>query len=134
MGKITFIDLAGSESLNEIGVDLQRYKEGMQINESLICLGSLIRQAALNTKPNYDLHLLTQLMQDALGDNSKTLLIACISPSKYDIAQTRQTLDYAMTTGSIKNKSTTVGLESVIKKEEKQRVIEEKQRLRREME
>jgi hypothetical protein len=59
MGKITFIDLAGSESLNEIGVDLQRYKEGMQINESLICLGSLIRQAALNTKPNYDLHLLT---------------------------------------------------------------------------
>jgi len=39
-----------------------------------------------------------------------------------------------MTTGSIKNKSTTVGLESVIKKEEKQRVIEEKQRLRREME
>ena len=134
MGKITFIDLAGSESLNEIGVDLQRYKEGMQINESLICLGSLIRQAALNTKPNYDLHLLTQLMQDALGDNSKTLLIACISPSKYNIAQTRQTLDYAMTTGSIKNKSTTVGLESVIKKEEKQRVIEEKQRLRREME
>ena len=141
MGKITFIDLAGSESLNEIGVDLQRYKEGMQINESLICLGGLIRQAALNTKPNYDLHLLTQLMQDALGDNSKTLLIACISPSKYDIAQTRQTLDYAMTTGSIKNKSTTVGLEIVIKKEEKQRVIEEKkrvieekQRLRREME
>jgi hypothetical protein len=39
-----------------------------------------------------------------------------------------------MTTGSIKNKSTTVGLEIVIKKEEKQRVIEEKQRLRREME
>ena len=119
MGKITFIDLAGSESLNEIGVDLQRYKEGMQINESLICLGSLIRKATLNTKPNYDLHLLTQLMQDALGDNSKTLLIACISPSKYDIAQTRQTLDYAMTTGTIKNKSTTVGLELVIKKEEK---------------
>jgi hypothetical protein len=38
MGKLTFIDLAGSESLNEIGVDLQRYNEGMQINESLICL------------------------------------------------------------------------------------------------
>ena len=43
MGKITFIDLAGSESLNEIGVDPQRFFEGMQINESLICLGRIIK-------------------------------------------------------------------------------------------
>ena len=42
MGKITFIDLAGSESLNEIGVDPQRFFEGMQINDSLICLGRVI--------------------------------------------------------------------------------------------
>jgi hypothetical protein len=52
MGKLTFIDLAGSESLNEIGVDLQRYNEGMQINESLICLSWFIRQATFK-KPNY---------------------------------------------------------------------------------
>ena len=43
MGKITFIDLAGSESLNEIGVDQQRFFEGMQINDSLICLGRVIK-------------------------------------------------------------------------------------------
>ncbi len=59
IGKLTFIDLAGSESLNEIGVDLNRYKEGIQINEGLICLCQLIRQAALDKKPDYDLHPLT---------------------------------------------------------------------------
>ena len=44
IGKITFIDLAGSESLSQIGVDPKRFDEGMQINESLSCLGLLIRQ------------------------------------------------------------------------------------------
>ena len=61
----------------------------MQINDSLICLGRLIKQAACNKDPTYDLHLLTELMQDSLGGNLKTLMIACISPSIYDIAQTR---------------------------------------------
>ena len=61
----------------------------MQINESLICLGHLIRQVAKKVTPSYDLHLLTELMQDSLGGDSKTLMIACISPSIYDIAQTR---------------------------------------------
>ena len=119
IGKITFIDLAGSESLNEIGVDPQRYQEGMQINESLICLCRVIRQIACKVSPTYDLHLLTELMQDSLGSNSKSLMIACISISIYDIAQTRQTLDYAMTTGTITNKATDVGLQSVVTKEEK---------------
>ena len=89
IGKIVFIDLAGSESLSEIGVDPRRYKEGMQINESLIILGQLIKQVACEVTPAYDLHPLTELMQDSLGGNSKTLMIACISPSIYDIAQTR---------------------------------------------
>ena len=86
IGKIIFIDLAGSESLSEIGVDPRRYKEGMQINESIICLGRVIREVALNVTPTFDLHVLTELMQDSLGGNSKTLMIACISPSEYDIA------------------------------------------------
>ena len=89
LGKITYIDLAGSESLNEIGVDPIRYKEGMQINESLICLGWLIRQVACEVTPAYDLHPLTELMQDSLRSDSKTLMISCISPSIYDLAQTR---------------------------------------------
>ena len=111
VSKIVFIDLAGSESLSEIGVDLQRYNEGMQINDSLICLGLLIRQVASNVAPAYDLHPLTDLMQDSVGGNSKAVMIACISPSEYDIAQTRKTLDYALTTGTISNKLTTLGFD-----------------------
>ena len=130
VGKIIFIDLAGSESLSEIGVDLQRYKEGMQINDSLICLDRLIRQISLKVpNPAYDLHPLTELMQDSLGGNSKTLMIACISPSEYDIAQTRKTLDYALTTGTITNKATTSGFDqSFISKEEKNRLFEESEK------
>ena len=89
VGKIIFIDLAGSESLSEIGVDPKRYKEGMQINESLICLGHLIRQVACKVTPAFNLHPLTELMQDSMGGNSKASMIACISPSEYDLAQTR---------------------------------------------
>ena len=69
MGKISFVDLAGSESFNEIGFDPHRYLEGMHNNESLICLGLVIRQVVCKVKPAYDLHLLTELMQDSLGGN-----------------------------------------------------------------
>jgi hypothetical protein len=41
----------------------------MQINDSLICLGRLIKQAAYKKNPAYDLHLLTELIQDSLGEN-----------------------------------------------------------------
>ena len=127
IGKITFIDLAGSESLSEIGVDPTRYQEGMQINESLICLNHAIRQTAEKVTPAFDMHPLTELMQDSLGSESKTLMIACISPSIYDLAQTRQTLDYAMATGTIESKPTSVGLQLFITNitdEEEQRKIE----------
>lgn len=125
-GKIIFIDLAGSESLSEIGVDPKRYQEGMQINESFIVLGQVIRQVAYKVTPAYELHPLTELMQDSLGSNSKTLMIACISPSIYDIAQTRQTLDFALTTGTITNKPTSLGLtQSFINNEEKWMLEEE---------
>ena len=86
-----------------------------------------MKQVASDVTPAYDLHPLTELMQDSMGRNSKTLMIACISPSEYDIAQTRKTLDYALTTGTISNKPATLGLnESFVTKEEKQRLIEEK--------
>ena len=86
MGKLTFIDLAGSESLAYIGVDPNRFFEGMQINEGLNCLGRVIKQISCNVEVSYELHPLTKLMQDSLGGNSKTIMIANIAPSKYDIA------------------------------------------------
>jgi hypothetical protein len=59
IGKIIFIDLAGSESLSEIGVNPRRYMEGMQINESIIILSQVIRQVAKFRTAAYDLHPLT---------------------------------------------------------------------------
>jgi hypothetical protein len=63
----------------------------------------VISQASRDLTVSFDLHILTKLMQDAFGGNSKTIMIANICPSKYDISQTRETLEYAKKTGSIVN-------------------------------
>jgi len=105
--------LAGCESLAEIGVNLNRYLEGMQINDSLKCLGMVIKQVSRGgSAVSYDLHVLTKLMQDSLGGNSKTIMIANIAPSKHDIAQTRDTLEYAIQTNTITNQPSNKSAES----------------------
>ena len=101
IGKILYVDLAGSECLARVGIDGKLYKEGTYINESLQCLGRTIRQSSLNVQINFDFHILTQLMQDSLGGKSKTIMIANISPSVYNILQTRETLNYAISCGTI---------------------------------
>ena len=105
--------MAGCESLAEIGVNLNRYLEGMQINDSLKCLGTVIKQVSCGgVAVSYDLHVLTKLMQDSLGGNSKTIMIANIAPSKHDIAQTRETLEYAIQTNTITNQPSNKSAES----------------------
>lgn len=108
IGKLSFIDLAGSESLVKIGNNPKVYEEGLSINESLQCLGYVIRELAsgkTKEQVNYNSHLLTQAMRDSLGGNAKTLMIVNISPSIYDLTQTRSTLDFAKQTGKIENKA-----------------------------
>ena len=105
IGKITCIDLAGSECLARIGVNESLYEEGLTINESLHYLCRAIRQAAYDVRIRYDMHVLTQLMQDSLGGTSKTLMIANIGPSVFNIVQSRETLQYAVSCGTITNKS-----------------------------
>ena len=103
---MNFIDLAGSERLARIGVSEDAYVEGLSINEGLLCLGHIIKNLS-NGVPaneiNYDIHLLTKAMKDSLGGNAKTLMIVNISPSMYNIRQTRETLDFAKQTGKIQN-------------------------------
>lgn len=104
VGKLSFIDLAGSESLVAIGNDKRVYEEGLSINESLQCLGFVIRQLAAGKpkeKVNYGAHVLTMAMRDSLGGNAKTLMIVNISPSIYNLTQTRETLEFAKQTGMI---------------------------------
>lgn len=87
VGKLTFIDLAGSERLSRIGVNPNIYAEGLSINDSLACLGHVIN--VLNYIPNakkslHDLHKLTQVMKDSLGGKELTLAIVNINPSIYN--------------------------------------------------
>ncbi|KAH7714234.1 kinesin-like protein KIF21B variant [Aphelenchoides avenae] len=106
--KFHFVDLAGSERLKRTGATGDRAKEGISINCGLLALGNVI--SALGgadgkvTHVKYRDSKLTRLLQDSLGGNSRTLMIACASPSDIDFVETLNTLNYANRAKNIKNK------------------------------
>uniref|UniRef100_A0AAY4CKE0 Kinesin motor domain-containing protein n=1 Tax=Denticeps clupeoides TaxID=299321 RepID=A0AAY4CKE0_9TELE len=106
--KFHFVDLAGSERLKRTGATGDRAKEGISINCGLLALGNVI--SALGDKSKRSTHVpyrdskLTRLLQDSLGGNSQTVMIACISPSDRDFMETLNTLKYANRARNIKNK------------------------------
>lgn len=108
--KFHFVDLAGSERLKRTGATGDRAKEGIYINCGLLALGNVI--SALGDKSKKALHIpyrdskLTRLLQDSLGGNSQTVMIACVSPSDRDFIETLNTLKYANRARNIKNKLT----------------------------
>lgn len=107
VGKITFIDLAGSESPARVGVDREIYNETLSINLSLAHIGNVIEQLAAGKSRqeiDFDVHALTKSMRDSLGGDAKTLMVVNISPSKYNLDQTRDTLCFARKTGLISNR------------------------------
>ena len=107
-GKISFVDLAGSERLKETHSSGGMIKETGNINKSLFVLGKDIYY--LTDKKNNNQHIpfrdskLTMLLMDSIGGASKTLMIACISPSATYSDETMSTLNYASRTMNIKNK------------------------------
>ncbi|XDV25321.1 hypothetical protein PO909_029252, partial [Leuciscus waleckii] len=106
--KFHFVDLAGSERLKRTGATGDRAKEGISINCGLLALGNVI--SALGDRSKRSTHVpyrdskLTRLLQDSLGGNSQTTMIACISPSDRDFMETLNTLKYANRARNIKNK------------------------------
>ncbi|KXJ16022.1 Kinesin-like protein KIF21B [Exaiptasia diaphana] len=106
--KFNFVDLAGSERLKRTGATGDRAKEGISINCGLLALGNVISALGDITKKGthvpYRDSKLTRLLQDSLGGNSQTLMIACISPSDRDFMETLNTLKYANRARNIKNK------------------------------
>ncbi|XP_053321337.1 kinesin-like protein KIF21A isoform X4 [Spea bombifrons] len=106
--KFHFVDLAGSERLKRTGATGDRAREGISINCGLLALGNVI--SALGDKSKKATHVpyrdskLTRLLQDSLGGNSQTIMIACISPSDRDFMETLNTLKYANRARNIKNK------------------------------
>ncbi|KIJ56915.1 hypothetical protein M422DRAFT_23046 [Sphaerobolus stellatus SS14] len=114
VSRINLVDLAGSERANSTGATGQRLKEGANINKSLTTLGKVISSLAMASERGkgkkkdadfvpYRDSVLTWLLKDSLGGNSKTAMIAAISPADYD--ETLSTLRYADQAKKIKNKA-----------------------------
>eukprot|EP00276_Gloeochaete_wittrockiana_P018094 CAMPEP_0184337354 /NCGR_PEP_ID=MMETSP1089-20130417/5742_1 /TAXON_ID=38269 ORGANISM="Gloeochaete wittrockiana, Strain SAG46.84" /NCGR_SAMPLE_ID=MMETSP1089 /ASSEMBLY_ACC=CAM_ASM_000445 /LENGTH=1226 /DNA_ID=CAMNT_0026663017 /DNA_START=221 /DNA_END=3901 /DNA_ORIENTATION=- len=107
--KINLVDLAGSERAESTGATGDRLKEGCAINQSLTSLGNVISALAdaSSGKKNvfipYRNSALTRLLQDALGGNSKTIMIAALSPADINFEETLSTLRYADRAKRIKN-------------------------------
>lgn len=115
VARISLVDLAGSERANSTGATGARLKEGANINRSLTTLGKVIAGLAEQSSQEgkrgkkkevfipYRDSVLTWLLKDSLGGNSKTAMIAAISQADYD--ETLSTLRYADQAKRIKNKA-----------------------------
>jgi kinesin family protein C2/C3 len=101
-GKLFLVDLAGSERLSKTGAEGQRLKEAQSINKSLSALGDVIAARASRAKHvPYRNSALTYLLQDALGGDSKTLMVACASPVDYNSEESFCTLNFAARARSV---------------------------------
>lgn len=104
-GKLNLVDLAGSENIGRSGAENKRAAEAGLINKSLLTLGRVIN--ALVDKGShipYRESKLTRLLQDSLGGQTKTCIIATVSPSRSNLEETISTLDYAFRAKNIRNK------------------------------
>ena len=108
VGKLNLVDLAGSERIRITGTTGQQLEESKKINKSLSCLGNVIN--ALTDKKNKNNYIpyrdskLTRLLQDSLGGNCKTTMIAMISPSQDAFSESLSTLYFAQRAKKIKNR------------------------------
>ncbi|KIY42941.1 kinesin-domain-containing protein [Fistulina hepatica ATCC 64428] len=109
--KFHFVDLAGSERLKRTGGVGERVKEGISINSGLLALGNVISALGDPARVKSHTHVpyrdskLTRLLQDSLGGNAHTLMIACISAAEWNVAETVNTLKYANRARNIKNRA-----------------------------
>ncbi|KAG2171295.1 hypothetical protein INT43_002917 [Umbelopsis isabellina] len=121
VARISLVDLAGSERANSSGATGARLKEGANINRSLTTLGKVIaalaeqsqhegkrgrkKESFIPYRDSVSEMTLTWLLKDSLGGNSKTTMIATISPASENYEETLSTLRYADQAKKIKNKA-----------------------------
>uniref|UniRef100_A0A673NLH2 Kinesin-like protein KIF13B n=1 Tax=Sinocyclocheilus rhinocerous TaxID=307959 RepID=A0A673NLH2_9TELE len=110
VSKLSLVDLAGSERAAKTGAAGERLKEGSNINKSLTTLGLVISALAdqgagknKNKFVPYRDSVLTWLLKDSLGGNSRTAMVATVSPSADNYDETLSTLRYADRAKSIVN-------------------------------
>mmetsp|Transcript_9007 Transcript_9007/g.23194 ORF Transcript_9007/g.23194 Transcript_9007/m.23194 type:complete len:1067 (+) Transcript_9007:151-3351(+) len=129
--KINLVDLAGSERSSSTGATGARLKEGANINKSLTCLGLVIHALAERSGKKgkkskgakgdfvpYRDSVLTWLLKESLGGNSKTIMVAALSPADVNYGETLSTLHYANRAKNIVNKA-------VVNEDENVRLIKE---------
>uniref|UniRef100_UPI0037E9B374 kinesin family member 3Cb n=1 Tax=Semicossyphus pulcher TaxID=241346 RepID=UPI0037E9B374 len=106
VGKLNMVDLAGSERQSKTGAKGKRLKEAAKINLSLSALGNVISALVdgKSTHVPYRDSKLTRLLQDSLGGNAKTVMIATVGPSHKNFDESLATLRYASRAKNIKNK------------------------------
>lgn len=99
---INLVDLAGSEKINKSRTTKDRFKEGYSINKSLTTLGRVITILSKKNKwrvpiekPPYRESTLTWVLSNALGGNSKTLMLCTLSPASSNYEETMSILRYA---------------------------------------
>ncbi|CCI42806.1 unnamed protein product [Albugo candida] len=120
--KFHLVDLAGSERAKRTNAEGLRFKEGVNINKGLLALGNVInalceRERSSHAQENaangsvsmvhvpYRDSKLTRLLQNSLGGNSKTLMIACVSPADVNYDEISSTLRYAARARKIQNQA-----------------------------
>ena len=109
--EINIVDLAGSERQSKTQASGSRLKEGANINKSLTYLGIVIEKLSENASKGTNAHIpfrnsqLTYLLSDALGGNSKTIMIAALSPAAFNYEETLGTLQFADRVAAIKTTS-----------------------------
>ncbi|XP_035184799.1 kinesin-like protein KIF18A [Oxyura jamaicensis] len=142
IAKMSLIDLAGSERASATNAKGARFREGANINRSLLALGNVINALADPKSKNqhipYRNSKLTRLLKDSLGGNCRTIMIAAVSPSSMFYDDTYNTLKYANRAKDIKSslKSNVVSFDSHISQyvkicnEQKKEIIMLKEKLR----
>ncbi|GET87911.1 C-terminal motor kinesin, putative [Leishmania tarentolae] len=112
-GKLSLIDLAGSERVDKSGAEGQRLKEAVSINKSLSALGDVISGLAQNSKHvPFRNSALTFLLQDSMAGQAKVLMFVCVSPASYNSSESGSSLLFAsrargVAFGQIKKNATT---------------------------
>ncbi|XP_013855241.1 kinesin-like protein KIF3C [Austrofundulus limnaeus] len=105
VGRLNLVDLAGSERQAKTGVQGERLKEAAKINLSLSALGNVISALADGRSGHvpYRDSKLTRLLQDSLGGNAKTIMVATLGPAPQHYDETLTTLRYANRAKNIQN-------------------------------
>merc|ERR1711957_1038594 len=110
MGCLHLVDLAGSERYRDTQAKGIRLKEGGHINKSLLTLSNVIRKLSETPKGGARVHVpfrdskLTRILQPALGGNTRTAIVCCITQASQHVEETNSTLGFASRAKLISNK------------------------------